>query len=101
MMISEIVADKVDEIKTAMKETGLWSRQTPAWVSEYEGITITTEKGFAAWLQFVYLPNLLQKENNSQTGPAKHIAPQAIRFFGEDVKRGPLLQLLIELDSLI
>jgi uncharacterized protein YqcC (DUF446 family) len=101
MMVTGIIADKVAEIKAEMKQTGLWSRQIPAWVNEYAGEAITTEKGFAAWLQFIYLPNLLQKEHRVAAGPAKHIAPQAMQFFGEDVKKGQLLQLLIELDSLL
>jgi len=30
-----------------------------------------------------------------------HIVPQAIKFFSEDVKKGKLLQLLIELDAVL
>jgi hypothetical protein len=31
----------------------------------------------------------------------KMIVPHAIKFFGDDVKKGKLLQILIEIDSLL
>jgi hypothetical protein len=30
-----------------------------------------------------------------------YIVPQAMKFFGDDMQKGKLLQLLIELDSLV
>lgn len=90
-------AQKVKEINDELKMTGLWKKQPPAWVNEYAERNIATEEDFAGWLQFVYLPNAMQQYNRNEK---KFIAPQAMKFFGEDVKKGKLLQLLIELDSL-
>jgi len=96
------ITDKVTAIKNEMKETGLWKKQLPAWVNEYCGQSITTEQNFAEWLQFIYLPNILQPENRGSTGNTEnYIVPQAMKFFGEDMRKGKLLQLLVELDSLV
>lgn len=92
-----MAVQKIKEISDELKRTGLWKKQPPAWVNEYVEKSIATEEDFAGWLQFVYLPNAVQQYNRSER---KFIAPQAIKFFGEDVKKGKLLQLLIELDSL-
>ncbi len=84
-----------------MKSIGLWKKQTPVWVSNYQTTMIATEHDFNEWLQFVYLPNLLQQAGSNRTYIEKrNVVPQAMDFFGEDVKKGKLLQLLIELDSL-
>jgi hypothetical protein len=32
---------------------------------------------------------------------ASYVVPQAIHYFGDDIKKGKLLELLIELDALI
>jgi uncharacterized protein YqcC (DUF446 family) len=100
VMISDIT-DKVAELKTEMKRIGLWKKHVPYWVNEFAQSNIKTEQDFAEWLQFVYLPNMMQVENRSSMGTEKYIVPQAIQFFGVDVQKGELLQLLIELDSLI
>jgi hypothetical protein len=49
-------------------------------------------------LQFIYLPNY---RTASSQDNKRLIVPQAVRFFGEDVKKGKLLQLLIELDAIL
>jgi uncharacterized protein YqcC (DUF446 family) len=95
------VNDKVTELKIEMKRIGLWKKQVPNWVNEYSNQTIKTKQGFAEWLQFVYLPNMMQIENRSSMGAEKYIVPQAVQFFEADVQKGKLLQLLIELDSLL
>ncbi len=95
------ITDKVTELKTEMKRIGLWKKQIPNWVNEYSNQTIKTEQDFAEWMQFVYLPNMMQVENRSSMGAEKYIVPQAIQFFGADVQKGKLMQLLIELDSLL
>lgn len=95
------ITDKVTELKTEMKSIGLWKKQVPYWVNEFTNSTIKTEQDFAEWLQFVYLPNMMQLENRSSMGVEKYIVPQAVKFFGDDVQKGKLLQLLIELDSLL
>jgi uncharacterized protein YqcC (DUF446 family) len=101
MRYSGQIAEKIDEITTEMKCMGLWKKQAPVWVQEYQRHDILTQHDFADWLQFVYLPNLFQWENQGAGNGKNYIVPQAMRFFSADVKRGRLLQLLIELDSLI
>jgi uncharacterized protein YqcC (DUF446 family) len=101
MVMMNAITDKVTELKTEMKRIGLWKRQVPYWVNEFTQSNIKTEQDFAEWLQFVYLPNMMQLENRSSMGAEKYIVPQAVQFFGTDVQKGELLQLLIELDSLI
>ncbi|MES2775145.1 MAG: YqcC family protein [Bacteroidota bacterium] len=92
---------KIKEIMDEMKHTGLWTTTSPAWVEEYEKRNIATGSDFGEWLQFVYLPNRLQGYQQGEVANSRqYLVPQAIKFFGEDVKRGKLLQLLIELDSL-
>lgn len=92
---------KVKEVIDELKAIGLWKKEPPSWVIDFRQRNVVTEQEFLEWLQFIYLPNLLPQSGNHNILQAKnYVAPQAIRFFGEDVKRGKLLQLLIELDAL-
>jgi uncharacterized protein YqcC (DUF446 family) len=85
-----LITEKINEVIEEMKKTGVWENETPPWVKE-----------FSEWLQFVYLPNRMQEAaSNRWVIEKKYIVPQAVKFFGNDVKKGKLLQLLIELDSL-
>ena len=86
------------EPKFVLREVNLdWKER----VKEYEKRTITTGEDFSEWLQFVYLPNRIQEaESRHQIIEKIYIVPQAMKFFGSDIKKGKLLQLLIELDSL-
>jgi hypothetical protein len=43
----------------------------------------------------------MQLESRSSMGSEKYIVPQAVKFFSDDVQKGKLLQLLIELDGLL
>lgn len=98
----ESITDKITAIKDEMKVMGLWKKHLPVWVNEYSQQSISTEQDFTEWLQFIYLPNIMQPENRNSRGAAKnYIVPQAMKFFGEDMQKGKLLQLLIELDSLV
>ena len=98
----DIITDKVTAIKNEMKLTGLWKKQLPVWVNEYSEQNIITEQDFAEWLQFIYLPNIIQPENrHSMITTENYIVPQAMKFFGADMQKGKLLQLLVELDSLV
>ncbi len=99
--MTSTITDKIIELKAEMKQIGLWKKQVPFWVNEFTQTAIQTEQDFAEWLQFVYIPNMMQLENRSSMGTEKYIVPQAIQFFGKDVQKGRLLQLLIELDSLL
>lgn len=93
------IEEKIDEIKSEMKKTGLYKKNTPGWVIDFAQQKIANKEDFAGWLQFVYLPNrLLARETVTDHGTM--IVPQAIQFFGNDIKKGKLLQLLVELDSL-
>lgn len=94
-----LMSEKINGVREEMKSAGLWSKQFPEWVNDFEKRNIYTETDFSEWLQFVYLPNLSEQADNAVICK-NNIVPQALKFFGEDVKRGQLLRLLIELDSL-
>jgi len=101
MLPTGLLAQKIYEVRKEMESSGLWKKLPPEWVSHYEKRNIATEHEFSEWLQFVYLPNLLQcEELKNVVIPKNLIVPQAVKFFAKDVKKGKLLQLLIELDSL-
>jgi uncharacterized protein YqcC (DUF446 family) len=100
-MATKEIAGKLAEIKTKMQQEGLWKKQVPVWVNQYENRNVITEQDFAEWLQFVYLPNLMQQESMNRMGHQQSIVPEAVKFFGKDVQKGEILQLLIELDSLL
>ena len=96
-----LIAEKINEVREEMKRTGIWKMQPPAWVKEFDKKNIATGEDFSEWLQFVYLPNRVQETGSRQQVIDKiYIVLQAAKFFGCDIKKGKLLQLLIELDSL-
>ena len=98
---TDLIVEKVQEVKSEMEQMGLWKKHPPLWVHEYQERSIATENDFSEWLQFVYLPNLVQQSGGSYSrGEKKQIVLQAMDFFGQDVTKGRLLQLLIELDAL-
>ncbi len=95
------IRTKINEVKEEMRKADIWKNETPPWVLEFEKRMITTGDDFIEWLQFVYLPNRMQEtETKLQVYEKKYIVPQAMTFFGSDIKKGRLLQLLIELDAL-
>jgi uncharacterized protein YqcC (DUF446 family) len=98
MTATDLVHEKIIEIIHEMKCQQLWKNQTPGWVTDFSNKEIISGEDFAGWLQFVFLPNLEQHSRMNEE--KKMVAPQAVKFFGEDVRKGKLLQLLIELDSL-
>jgi uncharacterized protein YqcC (DUF446 family) len=96
-----LITEKITEVKNEMKRVGLWATTTPAWVLQYGKRNITTGEGFSEWLQFIYLPNRKTEMTwKKEEYTRDYIAPQATKFFGGDINKGKLLQLLIELDSL-
>ena len=97
MVATDSIRIKTDEVIDELKRTGLWKTKPPAWVTDYEQKQIEDRNDFVEWLQFVYLPNC---GRNHEWLSKKMIVPQVIKFFKEDMKKGKLLQLLIELDSL-
>jgi uncharacterized protein YqcC (DUF446 family) len=98
MTVTTITEQKIIEITSELKQTGLWKKQMPPWVMDYKEKMIQDEQDFLEWLQFIYLPNCTTA---AVMDKKTYIVPQAVKFFGEDVKKGKLLQLLIELDSLL
>jgi uncharacterized protein YqcC (DUF446 family) len=98
MTSAALLSEKINEITDELKRLNLWKKQQPEWVMSYEKKIIGSEQDFSDWLQFVYLPNCYQQAVHA---PKVFIVPQAMRFFGEDVKKGRLMQLLIELDALL
>lgn len=89
--------NKVEEIIDELRTNGLWKTTDPLWVKNYEANINLVHDDFAEWLQYVYLPNC--KRNTAAAAPS--IVPQAMKYFGNDVKKGKLLELLIELDALV
>lgn len=78
MTEASVVEEKIKQIIGEMKELGLWKKNSPDWV------------------------NCLQEVRNSNgTGNKKQIVLQAKQFLAEDINKGKLLQLLIELDAVI
>jgi uncharacterized protein YqcC (DUF446 family) len=98
MELTNPMNQKINEIIAELRNLGLWKKQAPGWVTDFSHKEIISEEDFAGWLQFVWLPNLQQ--HNRMIASENYVAPQAMRFFGEDVKKGKLLQLLVELDSI-
>jgi len=95
------IAKKINEVRDEMRRTDVWKNVTPAWVTEFKTRTINNGEDFMEWLQFVYLPNRMQEAESRQPVHEKnYIVPQVMDFFGSDIKKGRLLQLLIELDAL-
>lgn len=88
--------EKINEVREELKRHGFWKKNIPAWVIDYEKKEISNHQDFTEWLQFVYLPNMLEQK----TVHGIPVALQAKKYFSEDMRKGKLLQLLIELDSL-
>jgi uncharacterized protein YqcC (DUF446 family) len=101
MTETTLIEEKVLQIIREMKTLGLWIKNSPDWVTDFEKKLITSRQDFSEWLQFVFLPNCLQEVRNSRgIQGRKQIVLQAKRFLADDIKKGKLLQLLIELDAL-
>jgi|SRR6478672_2647001 len=98
-MISQSIEllHKLDDIFYELRKNGLQDSEPPAWVKNYEESAAISPSRFTEWFQFIYLPNCLQTKRDTTVS----IVPQAMKYFGDDVKKGKLLQLLIELDALI
>jgi len=93
---SNKLTEKIAEVYAELKKTALWKAEAPDWVYHYQKVP-ATEVEFSDWLQFVFLPN---KVKGNKMPLFESIAPQAVRFFGKELSKGKLLQLLVELDSL-
>ncbi len=101
MTPTALLTEKVTEVRQEMLRAGIWKNESPAWVNDFTERGIGTGEDFCGWLQFVYLPNRLQEAASKKSIPGRTgIVPQAVKYFGSDINKGKLLQLLIELDSL-
>jgi len=92
---------KISELEQELKTTGLWKNRMPGWVHGYDEDNQIARNNFAEWLQFVFVPNHQQKNRSIPLEQKKLIVPQAIKHFGNDLNKGKLLQILIEIDSLL
>lgn len=98
---SQKLTEKIAEVCAELQRLAHWKREAPDWVYQYKQAS-ELALAFDEWLQFVYLPNLLQTVQSHKTVEREqNLAPQAVAFFGDEVKRGKMLQLLVELDSLL
>lgn len=96
------IVEKINELEQEMKYTGLWQKEAPGWVNHFEEKIFAEGKDFSEWLQYVFVPNHLNLSLQlSSIKEKRFIVPTAIKFFGDDVHKGKLLQILIEIDSLL
>ncbi len=99
--LSNTIIHKTEELEEELRNTGLWQRDMPSWVHGFDESTGISATNFAEWLQFVFVPNHLKK-NKALPATGEHlIVPHALKYFGDDVRKGKLLQILIEIDSLL
>lgn len=78
-----------------MKSLKLWKGKTPEWITNYKSsLTRYDQQNFCEWMQFVFLPNRFVGVENTTS-----ITLQAKIHFHQDITKGRLLQLLIELDQ--
>jgi uncharacterized protein YqcC (DUF446 family) len=83
----------IERIQEAMKKSGVWSENAPAWVYAYDGESIPD---VWQWLQFIYFPMRLQNAESSLT----YLAPQITSYLNQNPAFAPILQLIIELDAI-
>lgn len=98
---TETIRNKTKELKIELKHHGLWQSDIPVWVHTYDDSFIIYETHFAQWLQFVFVPNHLQNNIPIPASAKKMLVTNAVKYFGNHLKQGKLLQILIEIDSLI
>lgn len=101
MELVDSIINKTLELEKELRNRGLWQRDIPAWVHGYNDNPGITKADFAQWLQFVFIPNHLHGNKIMQVTEKNFIVPHAMKYFGDDVTKGKLLQILIEIDSLL
>ena len=92
---------KVRELETELKECGLWLKFPPSWTDHFDEVRDYYTIDFVQWLQFIFIPNHLHQNGKEMRLSRISIVPQAIKYFQNDVKKGKLLQILIEIDSIV
>ncbi len=98
---SRAIIDKLNELEEELKKEGLWKIEVPGRVYKAEGKIMESEDGFAEWLQFVFLPGQLSTTIKATADDNKKGILHAIKFFGNNAQKGKLLQILIEIDSIV
>ncbi len=103
-MMTELADDiitKTTELENELKHAGLWQKDIPAWVHWFDEGGNIGKTDFTQWLQFVFIPNHLHKNKIIAAAEKKLLVPHALKYFGNDLKKGKLLQILIEIDALL
>lgn len=96
----QLIDQKVNEIIVELKQLRLWKPDIPGWVIDYAKRPAQTADDFTEWLQFIFLPNVQYSSSSSAQQATTYVVPQAMKFLPEELLKGRLLQLLVELDSL-
>jgi uncharacterized protein YqcC (DUF446 family) len=99
-MPEEMLSQKIEEVISELKRMKLWKKSAPEWVGRFSSQPPMEESDFAAWLQFVYLPNLRQHGHRSDGLQQSFVAPQAVKCLPSCASNPHLLTLFVELDSL-
>ncbi|MEO8116113.1 MAG: YqcC family protein [Bacteroidota bacterium] len=100
MLEKGTIEDLIPALKIEMERAGLWQKSTPAWVNDFDELHLF-QTDFAQWLQFVFVPNQLQKNRQNTRMPHALLVPRALKYFGTDLHKGKLLQILIEIDGML
>ena len=99
--LADEIITKTAELENELKHAGLWQTNMPAWVHWFDDGSSFSKTDFAQWLQFVFIPNHLHKNKMIAAAEKKLLVPYALKYFGNDVQKGKLLQILIEIDALL
>jgi uncharacterized protein YqcC (DUF446 family) len=98
---SNAIVSLAADLENAMRAEDLWLNQLPGWVQGFQTGNAVLQTDFAQWLQFVFIPNHLHSNRQVPQAEKNLIVPQAMKFFGNDVRKGKLLRILIEIDALL
>lgn len=88
------------KLKAEMKQRGLWQQTVPDWVNCFEEHH-PFQSNFAQWLQFIFIPNRLNGDMPAETGMNLLLVPQAMKFLGDELQKGKLLEILIEIEGFL
>jgi uncharacterized protein YqcC (DUF446 family) len=92
---------RIEELEAELRNNNLWQKDIPSWVDEYDNTFAYMNNDFAQWLQFVFIPNHLYYIKSGNSTNRISLVPQAMKHFDNDIKKGKLLQVLIEIDAML
>ena len=92
---------KVEELEQELRTTGYWKKEVPEWVGKYDNKTDPRDVDYAQWWQYVFIPNYLNYDKFKTPVSKISIVPQALKYFEEGIKKGKLLQIMIEIDAIV